>query len=669
MNSLKKVFFKPPVFSAVAAFAMTILVESLSRHDVLGGFKFLALHPQFFFLNFIIIYAAMSLTYFAPKRLFAQFMVLFVFFVLGFVNFVLLFTRTAPFEAVDISILRTGISIVNVYLNTFEIILIAVGIASAIAGIVFLCIKSPKSKVSAVPSAIFSAAAVAVCAAALICYSAFGVIPRSFEDKNDAYDTYGFTYCFARSIFDRGISEPKDYNEYSIDEILESLGSDKSDKPETKANVIMIQLESFLDPSYFNHVKYEKDPVPTFTKLKEEWLSGKLYVPGVGSGTANTEFEVLTGMCLDYFGTGEYPYKTILQSKNCETVCYDLREIGYSAHAFHNHTGTFYNRNTAYKNIGFDTFTPVEYMYGYETNPMGWVKDYVLEDQIIDALDSTDTKDFVFAVTVQGHGKYPTEPVEGEKLIKAEFYKDYSDAFKHQLEYYAYQLWETDDFLARLIDRLSAYDEKCIVIAYGDHQPSLDYTLDDISIGDKHATEYVMWANFELDSKGERHDLEAYQLYSYALSKLGINNGIITKLHQNYNKNDDYQNALEKLEYDMLYGENLSLGESGGYTSPDMRMGIHDITVEGINVIGDDVYVIGSRFTHSSRVKINGSKQDTVYVSDGVLLLEDTHLSDGDVITVHQITNDFVDLGSTKVYVYREVPGYDVPINSSEEED
>ena len=140
-------------------------------------------------------------------------------------------------------------------------------------------------------------------------------------------------------------------------------------------------------------------------------------------------------------------------------------------------------------------------------------------------------------------------------------------------------------------------------------------------------------------------------------------------MNQNYNKNDDYQNALEKLEYDMLYGKSLSLGESGGYTSPDMRMGIYDITIDGINVIGDDVYVIGSRFTRSSRVKINGSKQNTVYVSDGVLLLEDTSVEDGDVITVHQITNDFVDLGSTKVYVYHEAPGSDVPINSSEKED
>lgn len=666
--SLKKFLLLPPVFSAAASVIMTVVVESLSRHDFFGGFKFIYEHPQFFILNCLIIFAAMSLTYFSPKRFFTQFMVLFVFFALGVTNFVLLFTRTQPFEAVDISILRTGISIVNVYLNTFEIILIIAAVVLSVAGLVLLCIKTKKQPVQIRYTAVFALISVAVCAACITFYSVFGLIPSNLGDANDAYEKYGFTYCFARSIFDRGISEPEDYSEATVEEILESVGSDRTDKPKTKPNIIMIQLESFMDPSYFKNIEFETDPVPNYIRLKDEGLSGLMSVPNVGSGTANTEFEVLTGMCLDYFGTGEYPYKTILQSRSCETVCYDLAELGYSSHAFHNHTGTFYNRNTAYKNLGFDTFTPVEYMNSYETNPLGWVKDYVLTKQITDALDSTDGRDFVFAVTVQGHGKYPETPVDGEKLIKAEFDGEYSEGYKHQIEYYAYQLWETDDFLGRLISELENYGEKCVVVAYGDHQPSLEYTAEDISLPDKHAGEYVVWANFDMGlTAGERHDLESYQLSAYVLSRLGINNGTITKLHQNYYSNDDYQRALEMLQYDMLYGE--SYGSEDKYISPDMKMGIRDISVNDVNIIGEDTYIIGRGFTQASNVKINGRGAECIYISDGVLLLRGRVLQDGDSVSIHQITNDFVELGCTDEYIYNADEHTDAPVNNYDTED
>ena len=41
----------------------------------------------------------------------------------GVVNFVLLFNRVRPFEAVDFSILATGFSLVKLYINVFELIL------------------------------------------------------------------------------------------------------------------------------------------------------------------------------------------------------------------------------------------------------------------------------------------------------------------------------------------------------------------------------------------------------------------------------------------------------------------------------------------------------------------------------------------------------------------
>ena len=69
-------------------------------------------------------------------------------------------------------------------------------------------------------------------------------------------------------------------------------------------------LESFVDPSDVKFLQTSEDPVPNFHNLLNNYSSGYLKVPVVGAGTANTEFEVLTGMSMQYFGTGEYPYKT-----------------------------------------------------------------------------------------------------------------------------------------------------------------------------------------------------------------------------------------------------------------------------------------------------------------------------------------------------------------------
>ena len=78
----------------------------------------------------------------------------------------------------------------------------------------------------------------------------------------------------------------------------------------------MLQLETFFDPTTVEWLEFSEDPIPNFHRLMQEYSSGAYKVPSVGAGTANTEFESITGMNLRYFGPGEYPYKTILKKTN-----------------------------------------------------------------------------------------------------------------------------------------------------------------------------------------------------------------------------------------------------------------------------------------------------------------------------------------------------------------
>ena len=127
-------------------------------------------------------------------------------------------------------------------------------------------------------------------------------------------------------------------------------------------NILFLQLESFVDPDLFNNIKLSADAIPTFRKLMRNYSSGSLTVPACGAGTANTEFEVMTGLSVKFFGPGEYPFKSVLKEKTGESIAFDLKSMGYSTHAIHNHRALFYNRNEVFNNIGYDTFTSLEYM-------------------------------------------------------------------------------------------------------------------------------------------------------------------------------------------------------------------------------------------------------------------------------------------------------------------
>lgn len=154
------------------------------------------------------------------------------------------------------------------------------------------------------------------------------------------------------SLFNTGIDKPNDYSEEKMaaisdlittkdttnvatttetnnDDILlaSTEGGLNQDETEKKPNIVMVQLESFFDPTLVNFLEFSQDPVPNFRSLMENYPSGYVTVPSVGAGTANTEFEVLTGMSLKFFGPGEYPYKTILQESTAESINYELKRF------------------------------------------------------------------------------------------------------------------------------------------------------------------------------------------------------------------------------------------------------------------------------------------------------------------------------------------------------
>ena len=240
----------------------------------------------------------------------------------------------------------------------------------------------------------------------------------------------------------------------------------------------------FCDPDEINFLQVNEDPIPTFHELEKNYSSGYLNVPVVGAGTANTEFEMLTGLSMQYFGTGEYPYKTILKQTDCESIASDLSKIGYATHVVHNNGGNFYSRTNAFSKLGFDTFTSKELMNITEYTPNGsWPTDDILVSEAMKTFDATpDQSDFTYIITVGTHGDYPKEPVIENPTYTVSGVED--EGMKNAWTYYVNQLNEADRFIKELTDELSKRDEDTIVVMFGDHLPTMGLQDSDMKSGD-----------------------------------------------------------------------------------------------------------------------------------------------------------------------------------------
>lgn len=647
----------PLIFFMIWAFILNFIMECLGRRSFLDAVVYLAQSPVMFLYNVLIILMTLSISILFKRRVFVSSLVSMIWFLSAVANCVLLGFRTTPFSAIDLTMVTYALSIINIYLSKAQIILVSVMALLILALIIFIGVKAPKinRKVRYIKAIAVVIAMVVIVAVATGTAIQTQLLTSRFGNLADAYKNYGFAYCLSNSFIDSGIDKPDNYSEATVDAIntttTQTIAADTT-KQQTP-NIVFVQLESFFDPNDLQGLYYSRNPVPNFDRLKEDCISGYLTVPTVSAGTANTEFEVLTGMSLKYFGAGEYPYKTVLLDETCESVAYNLEQLGYAATAIHDNRATFYGRDEVYPNLGFSTFISKEYMTDLEFTPTSWVKDKVLTKEILKSLKATEGKDFVFTVSVQGHGKYPTE-FAGNENYNVYVYGNADEARIAGVSYLVNQFYEMDQFIGDLVNALNDYDEDTVLVLYGDHLPGLDFSADDMANNSIFQTQYVIWSNFGLN--GEDRDLTSYELSSYVLNLLGIHEGIMTRYQQASLDSDSYGSGMEMLEYDMLYGENYSHDGVNPYQPKTLQMGVDEITISDALLVGDDLYVFGNNLTEAGDVYINNEIQSTSYYNPNMIVVRDAEIKDGDVICVKQAGKNKKPLSSTNelVFSYRE---------------
>ena len=434
-----------------------------------------------------------------------------------------------------------------------------------------------------------------------------------------SYQTYGFAYSIFNSIYPYLTSQNVAYDTENMTNILESLSVSESSvrvtsDEDVSYNLIIVQLESFMDPLLIEGAQYSEDPIATFRALTEVAPHGYMTVPTFGAGTVMTEFEVLTSISMSALKPGEIPYDQLLCTTPVQSLATIFNSFGYQTTFLHNYEGNFYNRHIAIRNLGFDVYVPLEYMAGnHGVHQIDKTDDGLLFDYVIKALEQSEEQDFIYAVTAGTHQPYSLTEGESAEIIVS---GTLSDDYRLPLQDYVNRMHSLDIQIARLVAYINQSDEPTLLVFFSDHLPNLSAVTDKKTYDlDLYVTPYLIYSNAPLEEALPYDDMTSYQLGAYALNLLGIQDGTMHKVHDLYATSDDYQETLDSVQKDLLYGEGRFYEGRLLPTSSNLFFGLGELQIEAIGQEGGILHIYGNGFSSESRVYLDQQQLSTTFVS------------------------------------------------------
>jgi len=329
-------------------------------------------------------------------------------------------------------------------------------------------------------------------------------------DQNQNYRRNGFLAASLMNLSEGGIKTPKGYSAKMISDLRDSI-IDADDpkplgKPRVKPHIIVLQMESYADPGFIDpRVSYETSPFSPLWPYSKGIRAFRALTSVLGGGTANTEFEFLTGYNMSFCPSGVIPfirYKNHLKS----SIATDLADIGYNTIAVHPYTGSFYNRDKAFPSLGIERFVTYEDFDSPEYIG-GYISDDAFAGKVIELYEEEKTRGpvFLYGMSIQNHGPYndpqryrPYPVLIGEGL-------DLSEDRIRELELYGANLRDSSLALARIMDYLSKTREHALLLVFGDHQPAWGWAYEMPGSADlemrRYASEGFFWANYPLEER------------------------------------------------------------------------------------------------------------------------------------------------------------------------
>lgn len=355
-------------------------------------------------------------------------------------------------------------------------------------------------------------------------------------------------------------------------------------------NVVFVLSEAFSDPTLAPGVSLAEDPMPFTRSLMRRTTSGAMWAPEYGRGTANTEFEALTGLSLSQLRPQvSTPFTMVLPHHDAfPSAASALASEGHGTLALHSYTSELYRRAEAYPVLGFEDVVfrdGMSHTAPIDDNP--FVSDAATFEELTTHLETADAPQLVNVVTMQNHypmaGKYD-DPIPVTGLDDA--------AAAEQLEHYARGLRHSDRALEELVTELETSQEKTVLVFYGDHLPVLwpPSTLDARA---RHETPFFVHANF-----GRPHDerLPTTSPIYFMNHVLERADAEVTPFHA----------LLELLQREVpAMGEGVMIGPdderlASDQLSPTARRLLHDYRLVQYDLMVGQQHVVDELFRHGT---------------------------------------------------------------------
>ena len=323
------------------------------------------------------------------------------------------------------------------------------------------------------------------------------------------FNELGFPYCFCHQFTTYPVDKPEGFRRGDAENWDDAETDSTSGKP---VNVIMVMNEAFSDITDSPAFAFaeENDPLKNLHALQADphAISGHVVVPGFAGGTANTEFDVLTGMQTNALSATTTSAMRVI-NRNLDSLFRVFNEDGYRTSFFHPGNDWFYNRENVYRWFGAQETMFIDQMEDPEYKGT-WVTDKYLIGLIQNEFEETMASGeslFHFTTTIQNHMSYTAAKYgEGYNFPTVDLSTPVSEDVETMLRVYTEGVRDADDMLGSLRDYFARRQEPVVLVYFGDHLPYLGdnqkgyaelgyteqpYWAELISF----ETPYVIWAN------------------------------------------------------------------------------------------------------------------------------------------------------------------------------
>ena len=427
--------------------------------------------PLTFFSNFIAIFLFViifSAIFNSVKKSFILNLIIWT--LISLVNELKIYYRQEVFKYPDLALIREAFDIFKkykIYKNKIFIIYMIIIIVLIVLAIYFLkdlkFTKKQRIKGSLISLALFSL----LLTTGFYNYDYYMKLGQKSElnmwNQVDSYRAKGVIYSF---LYDTKYMKNQTYKDYNKREAQKTLSQYKYEdiKEDQEVTYVAIMLESFKDFAEFasDDFVYDYDPYGYFHELEEKSITGTLVPDVYGGGTINTEYQMLSG----------YRNQPSYNTKRNTYISY-FNDQGYYTEGLHPNDGSFYNRTSAYENIGFQDFKHRGNHFKY----LDYYKcDEVFFHEVVKVLNKQKDNSFIFGVTLQNHGPY-YERKENHDIY---YIKDLPHYNKNDYEYfnnYLAGIHDTSKRLEYLVDEIDKNEKPVVLLLFGDHSPTIPESL------------------------------------------------------------------------------------------------------------------------------------------------------------------------------------------------